>query len=42
MPYLKLLGESVSAPVRCLYGEGFLLPAEDGSMLPTTFVVLKK
>ncbi|MCM1412652.1 MAG: RNA polymerase sigma factor [Lachnospiraceae bacterium] len=41
MPYFALMGDSVSAPVRRLYGEGFLMPAEDGSMLPTTFVVLK-
>lgn len=41
MPYLVLLGDAVSAPVRSLYEEGFLLPAQDGDMLPTTFVVLK-
>ena len=42
MPYFVLLGDAVSAPVRCLYGDGFLMPAEDGGMLPTTFVVLKE
>ncbi len=41
MPYFALLGDAVSAPMRCLYEEGFLMPAEDGGMLPTTFVVLK-
>lgn len=41
MPYFVLLGDAVSAPVRCLYEEGFLMPVEDGGMLPTTFAVLK-
>lgn len=40
MPCLTMIGDAISAPVRTLYGEGFLSAAEDGSMLPTTFVVL--
>lgn len=40
MPFLTLFGDAISAPMHSLYGEGFLSAAEDGSMLPTTFVVL--
>lgn len=42
IPFIMLFADAVSAPMRALYGEGFLEPAEDGSMLPTTFVVLKE
>lgn len=41
MPYFTLMGDAITASVRALYGEGFLMPAKDGGMLPTTFVVLK-
>ncbi len=41
MPYFTILGNAISAPMRRLYAEGFLLSAEDGGMLPTTFAVLK-
>ena len=41
MSFFRLMGDGICGPLSILYEEKYLLPAERGSMLPTTYVKLK-
>ena len=42
MAYFRLFESAISQPVAQLYAEGFLSPAKNANLLPTTYVVLKE
>lgn len=41
MAYLRLFEDAISAPVAILYDQKYLLPYNNDSVLPTTYVILK-
>lgn len=41
MACLQMFHSAVSAPIKLLYEDGFLLPSKEGELLPTTYVILK-